>query len=408
MESFNTPKNTGKRAKARPFVRSQFPIRGFLFSAGFGFQFLCVFLLIFANDSAFSCPAYVFQNGKFVEAMSGGEVFIRFAKTHIGERYAEVLNSRMSLRHRSGWKASIRSRTRRWSPQQAEEFLNIFTDRLGAHGALLLTARSLSHLENLIPAQTLSTEPAFQNITNRIAYYDNYMGEEKTTQRLFNSSLDGFIDRDIDKTRELTRFLESYYGSKKIVVQIMERNLGDYSKTGREDIEPIMLFLDKHIGRPALIEITLRDKRKKKGYLSIGKLKNLQKTVWPLIDDGVIPSSPESDQIIKEGLLALIERQADDLAGSRKMAEFLMSHFGEGLVAEIMNEDLKVFALVPGGMNFREERVMIFDKHFKDRRQAAEFIKIHRKKLFSDSRWEQFVEKNARFFPEPPWRNTWN
>ena len=429
MENFNyrfinSRKTNDKRMKAQ--LRIGLPLRGRVFLSGFGLKLLCGFLLIFAGPAAFSCPAYVFRNGKLVEYISvkpaktayvfrdgkfvkektGGDVFIRFAETHIGENWAEVMDSQITARKRTGWKTAILSSTRRWSPAQAEEFLNIFQERLGAHGALRLTARSFSYLESLIPAKAHSTGPVFQALKDRMDYYDSYLGEEKTTELLFNS-LDGFTDRDIDRTRELTRFLESYYGSKETVAQIMERNIGAYSKTGREDIEPVMLFLDRRLGRPAVIEITLRDRREKRGYLSLSKLKDLQKTVRPLIDTA--PSlSPESDKAVREGLSALIELHGRSLAGSRKMMQFLKTQFGENLPAEIMSEDLKSFADVPWWMDFGEERAKIFDKYFKDRQTAAAFIRIHYKKLFSDSRWEKFVENASKFFPKPPWNNTWD
>ena len=406
MENFNNPKSAGGRAKVQLFTGFQFPLPALLFLSGFGFQLLCGFLLVFKPGVALGCPAYVFRAGKFVEEMSAGDVFIRFAETHIGEHWAEVMDSQMTGGKRGNWKTAILSSTRRWSPEQAEEFFNIFQERLGAHGALRLSARSFSHLENLIPHQILQPEPVFQAIKTRIAYYDSYIGKEKTTERLFNS-LDGFIDRDIDRTRELTRFLESYYGSKDPVVQIIERGIGVYSKTGRKDIEPIMLFLDKHTGRPALIEITLRDKREKKGYLSLGKLKNLQKTVRVLIDE-VIPPSPESDKTIKEGLLALMELQGNSLMESLKMAQFLKSRFGENLVAEIMNKDLKSFAHVTPWMDYGRARAKIFDKYLGDRQKGAEFIKTHYRKLFSDSDWENFVKNTSRFGSHQPWKKIWD
>ena len=376
--------------------------------SGFGFPLLFSGILILSANTAGganSCFVYLFQDREFTEG-TAGNVFIRFAKHHIGTHYAAVLDSQLNIRSpRGGWTAAIRSRTTNWSPKQAEDFLNIFQERLGAHGALRLTARSLSHLEILIPAR--QTEAAFQAIKDRVAFYDSYMGEEKTTRRLF-ISLDGFTDRDIDRTRELTEFLEDYYGSKKSVVQIMERNIGLYSKIGREDIEPGMLFLDKHLGRKVVIEMTFRDKRKMKGYLSLNKLRDLQKILRVLIDE-VIPPSPKSNEVIREGLLALIERQGSSLIGSRNLTQFLETHFGESLPAEIMNEDLQAFALVPGGMRFGKDFVEVFDnnKYLKDRRQAAEFIKFHRRKLFAGFNWRKIVENHSHRFGQP-WRNIWD
>ena len=403
-KNLNT-KPGGEKTHPRTFAGFHL-LHSILFLSGFGFPFLFSGFLILSGAAANGCPVYLFRDREFVEG-TAGDVFIRFAKRHIGERYAEVLDNQLDIRKQArGWTAAIRSRTANWSSKQAEEFLNIFQERLGAHGALRLTARSLSHLETLIPARQ-QTEPAFQAVKDRIAFYDSYMGEEKTTQRLF-ISLDGFTDRDIDRTRGLTEFLEDYYGSKKSVVQIMERNIGFYSKIGREDIEPGMLFLDKHIGRKVVIEITFRDKRKKKGYLSLNKLRNLQKILRVLIDEA-LPPSLESNEVIREGLLTLIERQDSGLIGSRNLTQFLETHFGESLSAEIMSEDLQAFALVPEGMKFGTDFMEIFDenRNLKNRRDAAKFIKLHRRELFASFNWKKVVENHSHRFGQP-WRNIWD
>ena len=314
---------------------------------------------------------------------SAPAVFINFAKEHLGDKWKREMNLKMLKNHGKSsrnWRREIIRKVRGWPVEEARRFLKILTERLGVEGALNRLARFLSYFPFTDPYTHPQTNP-LSSFFERLSYYDSYMGEERTTAQL-GRSLGGFASAGVEETRKLSSFLESHYGSKDIVVWIMGRDLYEYSKTRRSQVEPVLRLLDMCMGRRAVIDMSLglRDDlphtvkklypRVTGGgeinlsqigsggrlrYLSLRKLKILQKILDPfivkLLSREYTSISLSERESAQRAVRSFVSLSADNLFIIQKEIELFEEYVGQEATAQIFIKSPQVFAQVKGRLH---------------------------------------------------------
>ena len=353
---------------------------------------MAVFLsLICTGFQTFGCLEFWAEEGD-----SASDVFIQFVQEHLGKNWSQKMNAKKYgyRSHSTPWEQEIIPSTRQWSPKKAREFLNILVSRVGPRNTCYLLARALSHLKN-IPHQRKISQDILQNFKERLAFYDDYMGEEATTE-MMRKALAGLTQGPLVKIKELTQFLEDFFGSKEPVIVVFTRDPHTYSITRVNEIQPGLNLLEALIGHKTLTAMMARKKEDSKygRYLSIAKLRVLQIILQPLINEITVVSLKRKNSTQKE-LLELVELNYDHLFRIQKQVDVWIAYSGISAVARVMKKSLEI--LFEPGLYEIENKIKMAEKKVQSRQtvtifaqQNAEFFVISSVREFSES-FQQWV-----------------
>lgn len=303
--------------------------------------FICFFLsLIFVSFHASSaCVDFWSKDGD-----RASDMFIQFAQEHLGENWSEKMNSKKYKGYSiyaTPWKREVVSSTQKWSSKDARKFLDILVNRVGELNTCYLLARSLSHLKNISQHRQMSQD-ILQNFKERIAFYDDYMGEEVTTE-MMQKSLAGFTEGELDQIKELAEFLESYLRSRELVIRTLTRDPHIFSVTEVDEIQPVLTFLETIISHETLTEMMTRKKGGKRHghYLSLSKLKALRNILQPLMDEVTLVDLKKRNSLQRE-VLELAELNYDHLFHIKKQVSVWINYSGLPAVSQVMKKSLEI------------------------------------------------------------------
>ena len=358
---------------------------------------LTVFLLSFiAGFQTFGCPPEFWSE----EEETASDVFIQFVQEHLGENWSQKMNAKKYgyRGHSTPWEKEIIPSTRQWSPQKAREFLNILVSRVGPQNTCFLLARALSHLKN-IPHQRKISQDILQNFKERVTFYDDYMGEEETTETM-RKALAGFTQGPLVKTKELTQFLEDFFGSKEPVIIIFTRDPHTYSITRVDEIQPVLNLLEILIGHETLTAMMGRKKEDSKHgrYLSLVKLRVLQIILQPLINEITVASLKRKNSTQKE-FLELVELNYDHLFRIQQQVTVWIAYSGISAVAKVMRKSLGI--LFEPGLYKIENKVKMAEKKVQSRQTLTTFAQQN-SEFFVRSSAEEFSESFQQWVSPPP------
>lgn len=313
---------------------------------------------------------------------SAADVFSRFMQIQLGESWREQTRSLRNEPHQKEWDELIALYSQNLKPEDAKALLFLFIERIGVENTIKVLAQSPFYL------RFVSQESPFEHIRETIAFYDSYMGPEKTTKRL-KKSLAGFTAGHPKRLRELTEYLESAYASKALTIKVMESDLHEYSRTKRADIEPIMNLLTETGGLETVLEMTDTEaldslKPDSSGYLSLKKLKVL----WEIVGMTVDVRSPYGNKNVPEefrdGLRVLVEFPLRSLRGIRDGVQALVRTYGREFVARLLKNNLKHLAWFWSNQTSwllrlfsynLIQRVTLLKKHYLEEESLFDFVR---------------------------------
>ena len=353
--------------------------------------------LILAGFHTFGCPPEFWSD----EEETASDVFIQFVQEHLGENWSQKMNDKKygHKSHSTPWEKEIIPSTRNWSTKAAREFLNILVSRVGPRNTCYLLAHALSHLKN-IPHQRKISQDILQNFKERIAFYDDYMGEEETTEML-RKALAGFTQGPLVNTKELTQFQEDFFGSKEPVIVIFTRDPHTYSITKVDEIQPILSLLETLIGHETLTAMMARKKKDSKygRYLSIAKLRVLQIILQPLINNEITIAALKRKNSTQKEILELVELNYDHLFRIQKQVTFWIAYSGISAVAQVMKKSLGI--LFEPGLYEIEDKVKMAKKKVQSRQTLTTFAQ-QKAEFFVISSVREFSENFQQWISPPP------
>ena len=354
--------------------------------------------LIFTGFQTFGCLEFWSEEGD-----SASDVFIQFVKENLGEKWSKKMNSKKYKRRSGGystlWEYEITQSTQKWSSKNAREFLEILVRRVGAQNTCYLLARSLSHLQNMHHNRDKISQDILQNFKDRLAFYDESMGEETTTE-MMRKSLAGFTEGALYRIKELTKFLKTYLRSKKLVIGIFMRNPHIYSVTRVDEIQPVLNFLEILISHETLKGMMTRKKADSKygRYLSLSKLKTLQNILQPLIHETTVVSVENRDHLQRE-ILKLAELSYDHLLRIQRKVTLWVTYSDLSAVAQAMKEDIEI--LHEPGLYEIEKKMQTAEKESQDKKSLFIFIR-QKPDFFVRSSVDGFLEGFRKWLSPSP------
>lgn len=351
--------------------------------------------LIFVGFNASACVEFWSEEGD-----RASDVFIQFVQEELGENWSEKMNSKKYgyKSHSTPWKKEVIPSTRQWSSKAAREFLNILVKRVGKQNTCYLLARSLSHLKSIPHQRETMSQDILQNFKERIASYDDYMGEEETTE-MMRKSLAGFTQGGLNKIKGMTQFLESYLQSKEFVIRILKRDPQNFSLTRVDEIQPVLIFLKTIIGHETLTEMMTRKKEDKKygRYLALSKLKTLQKILQPVMNEMALVSLKIRNSLQRE-ILELLELDYDHLFKIQKQVSLWISYSGLLAVSRVMKKSLGI--LFDDGFYDIEEKIKITKRESQNKKPVIKFAQQH-PELFVRSSVREFLKSFQQWLSPP-------
>lgn len=352
--------------------------------------------LIFIGFNASACIEIWSKEGD-----RASDVFIQFVKENLGENWSKKMNSK-KYKYRSHfipWEQEVIPSTRQWTSKAAREFLNIMVSRVGEQNTCYLLARSLSHLKNIPHQRETMSQDILQNFKERIAFYDDYMGEKETTE-MMRKSLAGFTQGVLNKIKEMTQFLENYLQSKELVIRILTRDPQNFSLIRNDEIQPVLMFLETIISYKTLTEMMTRKKTDKKygRYLALSKLKVLQNILQPLMNEMNLASLNTRNNLSME-IMELIELDYDRLFRIQKQVSLWINYNGLLAVRQVMKRSLEI--LFDNGFYNIENKVKIAERESQDKKSVVRFVKQH-PELFIRSSTGEFLESFRQWLSPLP------
>lgn len=363
-----------------------------------------VFLLslILTGFQTFGCPPEFWSE----EGDSASDVFIQFVQEELGENWAQKMNEKKYgyRSYSTPWEQEIIPSTRSWSAKDAQEFLDVLVNRVGKQNTCFLLARSLSHLKSISYYRDKISQDILQNFKERIAYYDDYMGEEATTE-MMRKSLAGFAQGALQRVKDMIQFLENYLGSKELVIRILKRDPQIFSTTFIDEIQPVLDFLENLIGYKTLIEMMTRKKEDSKygRYLSLSKLKALQNILRPLINELTVSAlkatSLKFRNSLQRELIQLAELNYDRLVQIQKQVAFWTTYSGFLNVAKAMKKSLGI--LFDNELYNIKEKIKAVEKEAPDKKTIVTFTQKD-PEFFIRSSKRQFLKGFQKWLTSPP------
>ncbi|MCY4512485.1 MAG: hypothetical protein OXB86_02210 [Bdellovibrionales bacterium] len=358
---------------------------------------LTVFFLSFTTTGlrAFGCSEFWSEGG-----LSASDVFIQFVQANLGENWSEKMNSKKYKSYSAHWEQEVVLSTRQWSPTAARNFLDLLVNRVGKLRTCYLLARSLAYIKKMAPLNlNKKSQDALQFFQERIAFYDDYIGEEETT-KLMRNSLSGFTQGTIGQIKELIQFLEGFFKSKDLVIRILIRDPHAFSLTKVDSIQPVLNFLKNLIGHKTLVETMTRKKEDNRygRYLSLSKLKLLKNILQPLIRNGRAIKSLKAKNSTQDTIMRLVELDYDHLFQIQRQVTVWVNYSGHFSVAQVMENSLDI--LFDDELHTIEKKIKIAEREIGDNKPVITFAQQD-PKFFISSSMEELLDKLHKQQPPP-------
>lgn len=200
-------------------------------------RFFLLGILLFSSG-AFSClQAFRTAKDDLLNAkgksVSARDVFLSFAKEHLGGELAQKMGNK--------WPEQIARSVTNWTPEEAKQFLQFLRNRIGEQDTI----------KRIKPSSYFSYMN-YEAFIERVAFYDQYMGEQKMTIRL-RKSLRGLDRGKVEEIRQVADFLKSYIGKEK-TIQMMEQNLQVFSGAKFNRLKDMAKLIKSYLGKKELIQ----------------------------------------------------------------------------------------------------------------------------------------------------------
>lgn len=332
--------------------------------------------------------------------LSASDVFIQFVQENLGENWPQKMNSKKYKSYSAPWEKEVIFSTQQWSPTAAKNFLNILIERVGRPYTCYLLARSLTYIRKMAPFNRDKKSPdALQRFQERIAFYDDYIGEEETTKMMQNS-LSGFTQGTADQMKELFQFLEEFLKSKDLVVRVLTRDPHTFSLTKVDGIQPILNLLKTLIGHKILSEMITRKKEDNRygRYLSLAKLKLLQSILQPLIMNQRAIKSLKARNSTQNIIIKLAELDYDHLFQIQKQVTIWINYSGPFFVDRIIENSLDI--LFDDELHTIEKKIKTAERKTENKNAVIAFIQQN-PEFFINSGLEEFSEEFQKWLFPP-------
>ena len=187
---------------------------------------------------AFILIAFLVQPYPALRAEEAAEIFIGFAKEHLGNRYAD------SVPHH--WETDIAFYARTWTPGDAQRFLEFMVERTTVDN----TINVLFRLETGQADKFANMD--FDSFVARVAIHEEYIGREGVGRRLSMGAiaLMGFDEGDVGQMRGVAGLWENVAGREALAEELMQ-NPRAIVNVRLRDFESLVRLLRNSVGNIA-------------------------------------------------------------------------------------------------------------------------------------------------------------
>lgn len=207
--------------------------------------------------------------------VSAGDIFLDFAKKQLGKKWAKTMGK--------DWLEKITRATAKWSPEEAQKFLEFLRSRIGEENTIK-RIKSTSYFPYM----------NYRSFMEKVTLYEQYIGEEGVTNRL-HRSLGGFHKGQVNEIRSGVEFLKSYIGEE-MTIQKMEQDLQVLSSIKSERLKLVVDLIEGYLGKETMVQRVIKDLR----VLSPLKSEDLQSNIE--FTENYLGGGAEAKERVKEAL----------------------------------------------------------------------------------------------------------
>ena len=161
------------------------------------------------------------------KGFSAGSVFVSFAQEKMGESWSKKMGMR--------WEKEITSATRKWSKQEAKEFLNFLRARVETEEAVKVI-KSIYDVERI----------NYKVFIERFLLYEEYVGLMWLSSNVYRR-LKIFHKGDTNEIRAVIKYMVGYIG-REATQNLMRGDLGIFCIVTLSNLKKVVEYMEDYIG----------------------------------------------------------------------------------------------------------------------------------------------------------------